>query len=134
MRINKMSQHLGGIGRWVKSPLLAPRLACFEGHERRLPYDFNEVLGLVAPRPAWIITFKEDSVNSQENLTRCLDSAARVYSLLESSSKLFFELRDDYNHYTPDLNRQVIQFLQRQIAADAKPQPRPVQVVPAQKR
>jgi len=63
-----------------------------------------------------------------------LDSAARVYSLLESSSKLFFELRDDYNHYTPDLNRQVIQFLQRHIAADSKPQPRPVQVVPTQQR
>jgi len=67
-------------------------------------------------------------------LTQCLDSAARVYSLLESSSKLFFELRDDYNHYTPDLNRQVIRFLQQQIEADSRPQPRPGLILPLQWR
>ena len=73
----------------------------------------------MAPRAAWVIAFKEDAVNSEENLTRCLDSASRIYSLLESSSKFFYELRDDYNHYTPDLNRQVIEFLQRQMEAEA---------------
>ncbi len=119
MRINEPGGRLGGISRWVKSPLLAPRLAAFEEHERRIPYDFNEILGLVAPRAAWVIAFKEDAVNSEENLTRCLDSASRIYSLLESSSKFFYELRDDYNHYTPDLNRQVIEFLQRQMEAEA---------------
>ena len=30
-----------------------PRLGFFVGHERQIPYDFEDVLGAIAPRPTW---------------------------------------------------------------------------------
>jgi hypothetical protein len=39
---------------------LLPRLGFFAGHERRLPYDFQELLACVAPRPLYAVAPRWD--------------------------------------------------------------------------
>lgn len=129
LRFNEATVSTGGIAWRNLVPLLLPRLGAFLQNEKRIPYDFNELMALIAPRPQLIITFQGDSLSSYENLKRTMDSTARVYALLRAEKQFFFEARDDYNHYTPELNRQIIQFLQR--LANPKPKQNPAFIGPA---
>ena len=42
---------------------LIPRLGFFKGNEKRLPWDFDDVLALIAPRPLMVVApqFDQDA-------------------------------------------------------------------------
>jgi len=111
MRLNSEDLELGGIARWTMEPPLLPRLCSFVGYEKNIPYDYNELMSLVAPRPQLTITFSLDTMNSYANMTKCMDSAARVYNLLGASSNFYANNCEDYKHVTPSLNASIIKWL-----------------------
>jgi hypothetical protein len=43
------------VARYSHERGLIPRLGFFVGHEDRIPYDFSELLGVLAPRPALVV-------------------------------------------------------------------------------
>ena len=51
MRSDTVDRGTGGIARYSHERGLIPRLGFFVGHENQLPYDFSELLGVLAPRP-----------------------------------------------------------------------------------
>jgi dienelactone hydrolase len=55
MRTDTAATGTGGIARYSHERGLIPRLGFFAGHEDRIPYDFDELLAMVAPRPALVI-------------------------------------------------------------------------------
>ncbi len=51
MRTDTAAKGTGGLARYSVDLPLLPRLGFFIGHEAQLPYDYNELLGMIAPRP-----------------------------------------------------------------------------------
>src|SRR5262249_32649212 len=51
MRTDTAARGTGGVARYSQERGLIPRLGLFIGHEDRIPYDFDELLGTIAPRP-----------------------------------------------------------------------------------
>ena len=60
---------------------LIPRLGFFAGEESRIPYDFDEILGCIAPRPMLIIAPEWDQYADKGDIERCINEVRKVYGL-----------------------------------------------------
>jgi pimeloyl-ACP methyl ester carboxylesterase len=66
---------------------LIPRLGFFKGNEKRLPWDFDEVLGLIAPRPLMVVAPQFDQEATLEDVKRSVEQARRVYESLRPEER-----------------------------------------------
>jgi dienelactone hydrolase len=103
MRLDTPDKGTGGVARWSRWLPWLPRLGAFVGYEARIPYDYHEVLALVAPRPVLVITPRIDYQSTYDDLKLCVEQARRVYTLLGAPQGLVFQRANDYNHFSPDL-------------------------------
>jgi dienelactone hydrolase len=90
---------------------LLPRLGFFRGEESRLPFDFDRVLALVAPRPALIVAPQFDRYVHVEAARSEVEGAQRVYQLLGRSEALRLETPLDFNRFMVDRQEQVIDWI-----------------------
>ncbi|MFC7212664.1 alpha/beta fold hydrolase [Saliphagus sp. GCM10025334] len=72
-----------------------PRLGLFRDEPERMPFDFHEVLGLVAPRPLLVWAPELDWDHPQEDVVQCVEEARAVYDLYGAADAL--ELRTPYD-------------------------------------
>ena len=107
MRLDTAWKGTGGIARYSHWHALLPRLGFFVGQEERVPYDYHEVLGLIAPRPALVVAPKGDIEATFADVMATLDQAEKIYALLGAPGKLARFTPDDYNHYPPELQAEV---------------------------
>lgn len=92
----------GSLARWTKHPPLLPKLAAYAGNESLLPYDFDELLAMVAPRPCLVVAATVDPGRSLPDIRTSVEAARSVYALLGAPQALVLEVKDDYVHFTPD--------------------------------
>jgi hypothetical protein len=86
---------------------LQPRLGNFVGREDQIPYDYDDLLGMIAPRPIYVFHPKLGYQADSQDLKTCLQQAMRVFDLYGARDHLrLFEL-DDYNRFSPE-SQQVI--------------------------
>ena len=109
MRLDVPGKGTGGLARYSIWLPLQPRLGAFVHHETRVPYDYHEVLGMIAPRPALVFTPRIDWRTTPADVKACVEDASRVYGLLDTKSALQFEELDDYNHFSPETQRVVFE-------------------------
>ena len=74
---------------------LQPRLGFFLDDPKRIPFDFHEVLGMIAPRPLFIMAPVLDWDNVQSDVISCVNEVKKVYGIMDAESKL--ELFTPYN-------------------------------------
>ena len=113
MRLDTASKGTGGIARWAQWLPWQPRLGSFIGQEARLPYDYHEVLAMIAPRPTLVALPRLDYQSTRKDIDVCLAEAGRVFSLLGGKENLQVLEIDDYNHFSPELQKQVFAQFQR---------------------
>jgi dienelactone hydrolase len=111
MRLDTPNKGTGGIGRWAQWLPWVPRLGAFVGHEDHIPYDYHEVLGLIAPRPALIVLPQIDYQSTRADILQCLDEAHKGYGFLDADDKLSYVELPDYNHFSPEMQQEVIRKL-----------------------
>jgi pimeloyl-ACP methyl ester carboxylesterase len=90
-----------GLERWSQWLPWNPRLSWFIGHESRAPYDLEELLSLVAPRPTLIVAPKYDYYCPAVRLHQCLDKAAKVYAFNGAAQNLLIYEPTDYTAMSP---------------------------------
>ncbi len=66
---------------------LIPRLGFFKGNEKRLPWDFDEVLALIAPRPLMVVAPQFDQEATFADVERSVEAARRVYESLQPEER-----------------------------------------------
>jgi len=83
---------------------LMPKLGFFLESPKSMPFDFHEILGLIAPRPLMIVAPELDWDNVQSDVIQCVDEVKKVYKLAnaEDNLKLFAEY--DINRWTTFYN------------------------------
>ena len=55
MRTDTAATGTGGIARFAIDRPLLPRLGFFIGSESKIPYDFDDILASIAPRPVYVV-------------------------------------------------------------------------------
>lgn len=111
MRLDTAAKGTGGIARWSTWLPLQPRLAAFIGNESRVPYDYHELLAMIAPRRALVFAPKIDSQSTLADVKVCVQEANKVYELLNGRGALELHELDDYNHFSPETQKVVFEKL-----------------------
>lgn len=112
MRTDTAAQGTGGIARWSQWLPLIPRLGGFIGHEERIPHDYDELLGLVAPRPVVLIQPTVDYHSTAADIRACVTAAKSVYGLYGRPAALRYVEVDDFNRYSRKVADEVLCQLQ----------------------
>jgi hypothetical protein len=98
--------------RFAFAPLL-PRLGYFVGHEDRVPFDFDEIVALVAPKPALIVAPSLDRYARVADVEREMEPCKRVYALLGRPVALSFETPEEFNRFPRRMQERVVDWLVR---------------------
>ena len=93
---------------------LIPRLGFFAGEESRLPFDYDRVLALVAPRSALIVAPTLDRYALVDAVRDEVTQATRVYELLGRAEALQLETPLDFNRFMEARQQQVINWVAQQ--------------------
>jgi hypothetical protein len=86
-------------------------LGFFAGAEERLPLDFDEVLALVAPRPALIVAPTLDRYARVEDVRHEVDEARRVYEYYGGADALRLDMPLEFARFTARMQEQVFDWL-----------------------
>ncbi len=107
MRTDTAARGTGGVARYSNERGLIPRLGFFVGHEGQIPYDFQDVIGAIAPRPVMVVEPQLDRDGTPGDVHAAIEEARKVYALYGASGKLAIEEPWDYTRL-PDKTQDVI--------------------------
>jgi pimeloyl-ACP methyl ester carboxylesterase len=90
---------------------LLPRLGFFVGEESRLPFDYDRVLALVAPRPALIVAPTLDRYARVEDVRREVEEVRRVYEHYGRADALKLMTPLEFNRFSGSIQEEVFDWL-----------------------
>jgi len=97
MRTDAASRGDGGVARYSHERDMIPQLGFFVGHEAQIPYDYQDLLGMIAPRPVLVVEPQLDRDATPADVEAAVAQAKRVYSLYGAGDKLAIDEPWDYN-------------------------------------
>ncbi|HUS07404.1 MAG TPA: alpha/beta fold hydrolase, partial [Bryobacteraceae bacterium] len=109
LRLSTPNKGTEGLGHYSDLHGLLPKLGFFAGNEARVPFDYDEVVALAAPRPALIVAPTKDRYARIADVQRELDAAGGVYRTL--GHRLEVWTPDDFNRFPVRLQQQVYDWL-----------------------
>ncbi len=111
MRTNVPGKTAEGIFAYSHLHGLLPRIGFFANEEKRIPYDFHEVLGCIAPRPLLIVSPMWDQYANQTDVENCTHEVQTIYDLFEANKNLKVLFPEDYNRFSPGMKKQVVEWM-----------------------
>ncbi len=102
MRLDNVGKGTGGVARWSRWYPMSPRLGAFVGREAHIPYDYHEVLAMIAPRPVVVLQAKLDYRVTPGDIKLCVEEAKKVYEMYGVKENLKVVELDDYNRFSPE--------------------------------
>jgi pimeloyl-ACP methyl ester carboxylesterase len=111
LRLSTADRGVEGVAHYSHLHGLLPRLGFFVGREARLPVDSDEVLSLVAPRPALVIAPRWDRYARLADVETELEACRRVWDWEGKSSGLTVETPPDINRFPVAMQNRAIEFL-----------------------
>lgn len=111
MRRDTHGNQTEGIKRYSHLRPTIPRLGLFLGNEKRIPYDFHEVLALIAPRRVYILAPKLDQDWVFEDVAACYHEAVKVFALYGKRNNIVLNSPNDFNRYPPEYQSLVNRWL-----------------------
>jgi len=93
-----------------------PRIASLYGKSpNKMPFDFTEILGAVAPRALFINAPLHDTNFEISGVYDCVNCAKPVYELLKAEDKLVMINPDAPHAFTPEARNAAYLFLDREL-------------------
>ena len=108
MRLDVKGRTAEGIYHYSHLHGLVPKLGFFLKNEDRIPYDYHEILGSIAPRPLLIMAPTWDQYNSFSDVKETIREVKKVYKLYNSEDELLFKAPENYNRLSQEMIDQVI--------------------------
>jgi dipeptidyl aminopeptidase/acylaminoacyl peptidase len=101
----------GGLRRLWQWHALAPRLGLFDGSESEIPFDYQDVLALVAPRPCLVYAAQRDRELDPAAVSECVDRARKAWSSRGASGALEFHSPDDIGRFQRSQHELLLRWL-----------------------
>jgi pimeloyl-ACP methyl ester carboxylesterase len=111
LRTDTADRGTGGVARYSHERDLMPRLGFFLGHEAQIPYDYDELLGAIAPRPVLIVQPELDRDATPADVRAAVNGAKKVYALYDAASQLVLREPWDYNRLPERTQNEIIQWM-----------------------
>jgi pimeloyl-ACP methyl ester carboxylesterase len=111
MRTDTAARGTGGIARYSHEHPLMPRLGFFIGHEDRIPFDFDELLAAIAPRPTLVVQPQLDRDATPADVSAAVQQARHVYDLYGAAGKLELQEPWDYNRLPAKVQDEILKWM-----------------------
>jgi pimeloyl-ACP methyl ester carboxylesterase len=115
MRTDTADRGAGGVARYSHERGLIPRLGFFVGHEAQLPYDFDDLIATIAPRPAMIVEPQLDRDGNPADVRAAVERARASYALRNAPSSLVLSEPWDYTRLPNSTQDEIIQWMRANL-------------------
>ncbi len=93
-----------------------PKIAeVYDKDPSKMPFDFTDILSVLAPRAVFINAPLHDSNFDVEGVYECVNAAKPVYKLLKASGKIFMMNPDAPHTFPADVREKAYQFLDKEL-------------------
>jgi pimeloyl-ACP methyl ester carboxylesterase len=110
LRTDTDAKTTGGIRRLWEWHALQPLLGLFHDHEQDIPYDFQDVLALIAPRPCLVVSPKRDREADFSDVVRCVNEARKAWQAKGQPEMLTHLIPDDINRFQAEQHAMFLQW------------------------
>ena len=111
MRTDTASNGLTGLTRYGELYGLAPKISEFAGQENRLPYDYDELIALAAPKGVLIVQPGMDRDADVEGVRNAVARASEVFGWMNAGDQLKLQEPDDIARLTNKTQSKIIDWL-----------------------
>ncbi|HEY2881979.1 MAG TPA: alpha/beta fold hydrolase [Pirellulales bacterium] len=111
MRTDAAGHGTGGIARYTREHPLLPKLDQFIGQEDRIPYDYDELIAAIAPRPVYVFQPKLDRDAVPADVEQGVAQAKKVFGLYGADEKLVLDEPWDYNRLPAASQERIIKWM-----------------------
>jgi dienelactone hydrolase len=115
MRTDTASRGTGGVARYSHERGLIPTLGFFVGHESQIPYDYQDLLGMVAPRPVLVVQPQLDRDATPADVEAAVNQAKQVYTLYGAGDKLAINEPWDYNRLPNKTQDEIVKWMRSNL-------------------
>lgn len=116
MRTDSADKHTGGIARYCIDRPLLPKLGFFIGSESRIPYDFDELISSIAPRPVLVVEPQLDRDATPADVRGAVERARKVYALYDAQDRLGLDEPWDYNRLPTAVQDSAIEWMSKNLS------------------
>ncbi len=127
LRTDSNAKYTGGNRRLWQWHALQPLLGLFDGQEGEIPYDFDDVLAMVAPRPCLIYSSRRDRHADFEDIVACVGRAQQAWPQGKHALKLTHVAPDDISRFQKDQQLTFCNWVQ--TSGDGLIAPKPPQTI-----
>jgi pimeloyl-ACP methyl ester carboxylesterase len=114
LRLDTPGKGTEGIRQYSHLHGLLPRLGFFVDHEDRVPFDFDEVLASIAPKPTLVVAPKLDRYARLADVESEVEAAKKIYALLGHPEALQLQTPYDINRFAQRTQENAFDWLARQ--------------------
>jgi pimeloyl-ACP methyl ester carboxylesterase len=111
MRTDTETKGTGGIARYFREHDLLPRMGSFLGKESQLPYDYDELIAAIAPRPVYVLSPQYDRDATPADVKAAVEQAKKIYRLYNAADNLMLDEPWDYNRLPATTQDRAIQWM-----------------------
>jgi len=111
LRLATADKGIEGIRHYSHLHGLLPRLGFFTEDPERVPFDYDEVLALAAPKPVLAVAPSLDRYARLEDVRQEVEAARRVYRALGHEAALRLETPEDFNRFGRKVQERVFAWL-----------------------
>ena len=111
MRSDAAARGTGGVARYSHESGLIPKLGFFVGREDRIPYDFDDLIAAIAPRPMLVVEPRFDRDATPADVHTAVDQAKRIYGLYGAAEKLAIREPWDYNRLPERTQDEIVKWM-----------------------
>jgi pimeloyl-ACP methyl ester carboxylesterase len=95
---------------------LIPWLGLYAGREAQIPYDFDDLVGMIAPRPVLVVEPRLDRDASPADVRSAVDRARKVYGLYDAAGRLALMEPWDYNRLPNPTQDEIVKWMAANFA------------------
>ena len=111
LRLSSPQEGTEGIWHYSHLHGLMPKLGFFIGQEPRLPFDYDEALALIAPRPVLLVAPEFDHYAIVEDVRREVEGPRQIYRILGHEDSLKLDTPWDFNRFKAERQKQVLDWI-----------------------
>jgi len=115
MRTDTADTGTGGMARYAVDRSLLPRLGLFIGNESKIPYDYDEMVASIAPRPLYVVNPLFDRDANFKDVHAAVESARKVYDLYQADNQLRLDEPYDYDRLPGFLQDRILLWMHEQM-------------------
>jgi dienelactone hydrolase len=113
MRTDTPDKGTSGMTRYSHLYGLTPRIGLFAGNESQLPYDYDELMALIAPRPVLVVQPQRDRDANIADVKAAVKRAQAIYTFGKAANKIELQEPDDYARLTDATQDKIIEWVKK---------------------